>query len=148
MFFGTYFHQIDAKNRIRIPSKFSKELGSTYVIGRSAMEGTLAIYSKEDFDRISKKHHSPFNKQLEMAYSMFFGYYFEVTEDSQGRLQLTDAIRKLFNLDKNEKDIVFVGAQDHINLMSKSKHEKMFEEMSFDTALEYLNNAYEGSKED
>ena len=30
MLFGEYSHQVDAKNRIRIPSKLKSELGSGY----------------------------------------------------------------------------------------------------------------------
>lgn len=140
MFFGTYFHQMDSKNRIRIPSRFSKELGTTYVIGRSAMENTLAIYPLEAFKKISQKKHSPFNRQAEMAYTLFFGSYFEVTEDGQGRLQITEAIKKFAPL---EKDIVFVGAEDHINLMSKSQYDSLSQSLSYDDALAILDEQYE-----
>ncbi len=140
MFFGTYFHQMDAKNRIRIPSRFSKELGANYVIGRSAMDDTLAIYTLDGFKKISEKKHSPFNKKAEMAYTLFFGSYFEVSEDTQGRLQLTEAIRKMVNLDK---EIVFVGAEDHINLMSKSRYDSLSETLSYEDALEILDSEYE-----
>lgn len=140
MFFGTYYHQMDAKSRIRIPSKFSRELGTTYVVGRSAIDNVLAIYTLEDFDRISAKKHSPFNVLAETAYSVFFGSYFEVSEDTQGRLLITENIKKLVTL---EKDIVFVGAADHINLMSKTRYEKMQESMSYEEALSILDAEYE-----
>ncbi|MBQ3165817.1 MAG: hypothetical protein IJC01_00610 [Clostridia bacterium] len=142
VFFGTYFHQMDAKNRIRIPAKFGKDLGSTYVLGRSSIEGALAIYTADGFKRVSKKTHSPFNKQAEKAYSLFFGSYFEVSEDGQGRLQISDAIRKLVNL---EKDVVSIGAEDHINLMSKSRYDKLMEELSFEDALSILDDEFEKS---
>lgn len=140
MFFGTYYHQMDAKSRIRIPSKFSRELGTTYVVGRSAIDNVLAIYTVEDFDRISSKKHSPFNGLAETAYSMFFGSYFEVSEDTQGRLLITENIKKLVTL---EKDIVFVGAADHINLMSKTRYDLMQKSMSYEEALSILDAEYE-----
>lgn len=140
MFFGTYYHQMDAKSRIRIPSKFSRELGTTYVVGRSSIDNVLAIYTLEDFDRISQKKHSPFNKIAEAAYTVFFGSYFEVNEDTQGRLQITENIKRLVTL---EKDIVFVGAADHINLMSKTRYEEMQNSMTYDEALSILDAEYE-----
>ncbi len=144
MFFGTYFHQMDAKNRIRIPSRFKNELGTTYVVGRSAMPGALALYTIEEFTEIAKKKHSPFNKAAEMAYNVFFGSYFEVSEDTQGRLQITEAIKKIVSLDK---DIVFIGAQDHINLMSRRTFDAMNEALSYDDALEILDKEYQKNKE-
>lgn len=140
MFFGTYFHQMDSKNRIRIPSKFSKELGTNYVIGRSAMENTLSIYTIEGFKKISEKKHSPFNRAAEKAYTLFFGSYFDVTEDGQGRLLITEAVKKMVNL---EKDIVFVGAEDHVNLMSKSTYDALNADLSYEEALAILDSEYE-----
>lgn len=142
MFFGTYFHQKDTKNRIRIPSRFSKELGTSYVIGRSCLDDTLVIYTNKDFERISAKTHSPFNKKAEQAYTKYFGSFFQVNEDSQGRLQLTDPIIKLVDLGK---DIVFVGAQDHINLMSKEQYDRINAEMDDEEMLDILNQEYEKS---
>ena len=143
VFFGTYFHQMDAKNRIRIPAKFGKELSSKYIVGKSSIDGALAIYTLEGFQKVSKKKHSPFNAKAEMAYTLFFGSYFEVAEDGQGRLQITDAIRKIVNL---EKDLVSIGADDHINLMSRSRFERMQEELSFEDALAILDE--QSSKSD
>ncbi len=135
MFFGTYFHQMDAKNRIRIPANFGKELSSRYVVGKSSIDGALAIYTLEGFQKVSKKKHSPFNAKAEMAYTLFFGSYFEVEEDAYGRLQITDAIRKIVPL---EKELVSIGADDHINLMSRSRFERIQQELSFEEALDIL----------
>ncbi len=149
MFFGTYFHQMDAKNRIRIPSRFKSELGTTYVVGRSAMPGALAIYTTEAFAEIAQKKHSPFDRKAEMAYNVFFGSFFEVSEDTQGRLQITEAIKKILPLDKDiDKDIVFIGAQDHINLMSRRTYDGMNEALSYDDALEILDKEYQKNKEE
>ena len=47
MLFGEYSHQVDAKNRIRIPSKFKQELASGYyfVMGNSKC---ISIYPAEN----------------------------------------------------------------------------------------------------
>lgn len=140
MFFGTYFHQMDAKNRIRIPSKFSKELGESCFIGRSAMGNALAIYTPEAFAKISKKNHSPFNASAESAYTKFFSTYFNVNEDGHGRMLINETLIKLGHL---EKDVVFIGADDHINLMSKSAYDALNDEMSYEDALAILDAEYE-----
>ncbi len=143
MFFGTYFHQVDSKKRVRVPSKFGKELGSSYILGPSSIRGAIAIYKTEDYHTISQKRHSPFNRELEEAYTVFFGRYMDVTEDAQGRLFLSNDIRSFFDFNDDDKELVFVGSQDHINMMSKSCYEKMNQNMSFDKALEILDKAFE-----
>ncbi len=140
MFSGTYYHVKDNKNRLRIPAKFSKELGTTYMIGKSAIDDEiLSIYPLETFEEFSKNKYSPFNPKLELAATIFFGSYFEVSEDGQGRLQITDAIKQMVELDK---DIVSVGAQTHVNLMSKKTYQRLYGKMSYAEALALLDEEY------
>ena len=54
MLFGEYEHQVDAKNRIRIPAKFKQELASGYyfVMGNSKC---ISIYPAENMEKFVKQ---------------------------------------------------------------------------------------------
>ena len=48
--FGEFFHNVDAKGRLSIPSKFRDSLGSTIVIATDP-DKCLRIYSVEEWDK-------------------------------------------------------------------------------------------------
>ena len=50
MFIGEYTHNIDAKGRIIIPSKFRDELSASFILTRG-IDNCLNIYTKEQFDK-------------------------------------------------------------------------------------------------
>jgi MraZ protein len=49
MLFGEYDHQVDAKNRIRIPARFKSDIGNNYVFVRGSTK-CISIYSEEVFN--------------------------------------------------------------------------------------------------
>ena len=51
MFIGEYFHNLDTKGRIIIPSKFRDELHSSFILTRG-LDGCLTIYSLEQWEKI------------------------------------------------------------------------------------------------
>ena len=52
MFIGEYNHNLDAKGRIIIPSKFRDALSQTFILTR-VLDGCLNIYSTEQWDAIA-----------------------------------------------------------------------------------------------
>lgn len=54
MFIGEYRHTFDAKNRISLPSKFRKELGSGVVVTRG-LDKCLFVYPKVTWREEAKK---------------------------------------------------------------------------------------------
>ena len=55
MFIGEYRHNLDAKNRLIIPSKFRDQL-STSVVIVEWMEGCLAVFTEEQFSKVSAEY--------------------------------------------------------------------------------------------
>lgn len=143
MFFGTYFHKKDSKNRIRIPSKFSDKLGHSYFIGRSSVDGAIAVYGEKEFVATNGYKRSPFNSPAEKAWTIYSSSFFYVSEDGEGRLLLTEGILRKLCPDGLEKDIVSIGVGDHINIMSKSTYDALNDDMSFEDALKILDEDYE-----
>ena len=89
MFSGEYAHQLDEKNRIRIPAKYKAELGDKYVFCKGATKCIyvmpLAAFEKEaeKFSSISL-----FDEEAQDALSEFMSSFFQPEEDKQGRVLL------------------------------------------------------------
>lgn len=54
MFGKIYRHQLDAKNRMRIPAKLREELGENYTITKGT-SGCLFVFSEPELDGIREK---------------------------------------------------------------------------------------------
>ena len=54
MLIGTYRHSIDAKKRMRMPSKFKSELGTDCIITKGN-GNNLFVFSKEQFNSLYEK---------------------------------------------------------------------------------------------
>ena len=54
IFLGTYFHNIDAKNRLSMPAKFASSLGNEIVISKG-FDGCLEIRSSNSFEAYANK---------------------------------------------------------------------------------------------
>ena len=65
----SYSHQLDAKNRMRIPAKFREELGSNYSI-TVGTGGCLYVYAEEEMQKVKEtlKKINPYKEdQLKVA---------------------------------------------------------------------------------
>ena len=48
MLMGEYQHNMDAKGRITIPSRYREELGETFYVSKG-LDGCLTLYSEEQW---------------------------------------------------------------------------------------------------
>lgn len=141
IFSGEKAHQIDDKNRIRIPSCFRDKLGSDYVMGEGFIPGTIDIYPRETIDKklialFDKVINDSFDPEQHKLVSEFSANYKQVSEDSQGRVVIPEDVLKVVTL---EKDVVTIGAIDHLVLMSASMRTKQKENKSFASTVKDLN---------
>ncbi len=107
MFFltGEYDHQIDAKNRIRIPSKLKGNEDRLYF-----SKGTNGCIKISDVEK--QKGLRAFTKSLKL-----------VEMDPQGRLVIPP---ELINYGKIRKDIKICGAGSRIEIWSKEVYDEYF----------------------
>ena len=54
MFMGEYSHNIDAKGRMIVPSKFREQLGDEFVVTKG-LDGCLFVYPNEEWQNIEEK---------------------------------------------------------------------------------------------
>ena len=118
MFFGSYEHSLDGKNRIRIPASFKEGLGEnpSIAIGN---DGGLVIYPastmRDITDRIKEKG---IPQEKRAAIRNFLANMFQVSEDAQGRFILNAMLRDVASI---EKDVVFVGNNDRVEVWSAAR---------------------------
>lgn len=122
MFIGEYRHTFDAKNRISLPAKFRKELGTSVVVTRG-LDHCLFIYSKTAW----KKQAAVFAQQSTgsaagrgLARLMLAGAA-ETEVDGSGRILVPDYLKNSASL--SEKS-VFAGVADRVEVWDESVWEE------------------------
>ena len=140
---GKVAHQLDAKNRIRIPAKYKAAFpkGETlyyveYAPGCiSVMPESVLSRKLGSFDEVN-----PGDPQLMDAKRRIMSSIEEVAEDSQGRAQLPKSFRDYAGL---VKDVVTVGMGDYVEIWAQERFEDSVGSMSIQqaNALAYKRNA-------
>lgn len=139
LFSGTYEHQLDDKNRLRIPARFKKALtgehgektysfargmnGCIYVFPEEVLEETIEELSKEKMGESSK------------ASLMFFSSIYQAEEDAQGRVVLPARLKAIAGI---TKDIVTVGRGRRLEIWSPEKYDKYLEDVDYDEEFKTL----------
>lgn len=130
MFIGEYLHNLDAKGRIIIPSKFREELHTTFILTRG-LDGCLTIYSNEQWTKIFEELSKlPNTKKATRKYiHMLTSRACECTVDNQGRIQIPAYLSNAVNI---TKECAIIGVNDHIEIWDKNTWENYYSEASDD----------------
>ena len=116
MLIGTYRHSLDAKKRMRMPSKLKNEIGSNFIIAKGSCKNLL-VFSKEEFQVIFDKLKAlpVFDEEAQKPARKFLASAFEAEEDAQGRVLLS---KELCNFAEITKEVVFVGLGNRVEIWS------------------------------
>ncbi|MDO4500656.1 MAG: division/cell wall cluster transcriptional repressor MraZ [Erysipelotrichaceae bacterium] len=140
MFIGEYSHNLDAKGRIIIPSKFRDELHASFILTRG-LDGCLTIYSLEQWEKIFIEINKlPTTKKAARQYiRVLTSSACECTLDNQGRILIPSNLATPANI---RKECVIVGANDHIEIWDKETWNAYLDEanMSFEDIAENLSD--------
>lgn len=138
MFFGSFEHSLDEKNRLLIPSRLRGQIGSKLFIMKG-YEGSLALYPEEGFQKYLKKLESlPFESKISRDIERIsLSSVFELDVDKVNRIQIPTALINKYGI---TKDVVVVGVIDHIEVWSKAKWEQYLKdnEAEFESKSEEL----------
>lgn len=128
MFIGEYRHNLDAKNRIIIPSKYRDELGLNFIVTRG-LDGCLTIYTMEQWSVIMEQLRKlPSTKKETRLYThMLTAKATECELDKQGRIQLPSYLISEAHL---EKECVVVGVSDHVEIWSNTRWDEYYQKAS------------------
>lgn len=126
IYFGTYEHSLDSKNRLLVPSKLKALLTSTVYVMKG-FDGCLSLYDEISFKNyVEKLQKLSFNKAKEREFlRVILSSVVEMVADKVGRIQIPTAIINKYNI---EKEVVVVGVGDHVEVWSQSKWNKYLEE--------------------
>ena len=139
---GKVAHQLDAKNRIRIPAKYKAAFPKGEVLYYveyapgciSVMPESVLSRKLASFDEVN-----PGDPQMMEAKRRIMSCIDEVTEDGQGRAQIPKSFRDYAGL---VKDVVTVGMGDYVEIWAQDKFEQSVGGLSIQqaNALAYKRN--------
>lgn len=134
MFTGEYFHQLDAKNRIRIPARLKKDLGEEYYFAYGTNH-CIFVFTKERMQQYLEELGATKISDLEAQkrVRMFARTCVQVEEDNQGRIVLSPEFRRHAQLGKDDKDLVICGAVNRIEIWNR----RIYEEYTADMETDY-----------
>ena len=140
MFTGMSFPNLDSKGRVVLPQKFREQLGETFYItaGFDHEFPCVQIMSASQFEHLlAQIRELPASKALKLQYSIIAPSE-EVSVNSQGRLQIPQALRESANL---TKELAVLGMDKRIEIWDKATYDafmKKQREESYLDALELL----------
>ena len=139
MFKGMFEHQLDDKNRLRIPSKFKKELTGengekSYSFFRG-MNRCICVMADYDLDDTIASISEEGISEANHASAMFFSSIFSAEEDAQGRVVLPTMLKKMAGI---QKDIVTIGRGKRLEIWAAEKYYQYLEGIDYDSELKKL----------
>lgn len=129
MFRGRYEHQIDAKGRLSVPSKFRDAL-STVQDERliiTNFDQCLWAYPVHEWQELERKVASlpQFMDEVKALQRAFISAACECPIDKQGRILIPPSLR---NYGALEKDVVIVGMTKRIEIWSRERWDMIFDD--------------------
>lgn len=135
MFMGEFNHSIDSKGRIIIPAKFRDDLGEEFVITQG-LDGCLFVYPRNDWQEFASKLSTlPGNKDARQLQRYFLAGAAACEADKQGRILIPARLRESAAL---EKEIVFVGVLNKIEIWSRQRWENNNDYDNVDAIAEHM----------
>ncbi|MFV0498771.1 MAG: division/cell wall cluster transcriptional repressor MraZ [Bacilli bacterium] len=119
MFIGEYNHNIDAKGRLIVPSRFRDILREEFIITRG-LDKCLFVYPVNEWEKLVNIIKAlPFTKKKNRDFQRFFLSGATLCEiDKQGRVNISTS---LINYAKLDKECVIVGVNERIEIWSKDE---------------------------
>lgn len=134
---GSYDHQMDSKNRIRISNKLKGEEKGLYFT--KGDKHCIYVYTKLGFDELVEKLNAKLKQQadsgevsieeIRYAVRIFAKSFVFVEGDAQGRMMLPSELKKHAQIDK---DVMICGAGSRIEIWSKKNYDKVYEKEAED----------------
>ncbi len=119
MFLGEYFHSLDGKGRVVMPSSFRRRLEDGCVVTKG-QDGQLVISSAEDFEKkASEVIERPQDRGGRRFSRTVFGGADLQTLDKSGRVLVKPDLREFAGIEA-ATEIAVVGVFDHVELWRKN----------------------------
>ena len=132
MLLGEYKHNVDAKGRVSVPSKFRGDLGQSFVVTKG-LDNCLYLYSKDEWKKFEDKlKNLPITSQVARSFvRFFFAGASECEVDKQGRINIPQNLREYAKI---QKDVVIVGVSTRAEIWSNDNWNKYTNSDSLDVS--------------
>ena len=144
MLIGSYLGILSDARRVAVPKKFLIELGENPVLAKW-YEDCLILVSSDFWDKLSVRltgDKKTFDLGVRDIERFILGSAFEVEPDEQGRIVIPEI---LFNYAKLEKETIFIGLIDRVEVWPKSVWDEKSESLA-KTTKEYIENLAKNEK--
>ena len=119
MFTGEFQHNVDAKNRIFVPSKLREELGESFVVARDIREPILKIFSLSGWEDYIAPIKAQDRKIAEKALRYLHRNAVQLSADSQGRILLPKELLEYAGI---RREAVIVGCYTYAEIWSAENY--------------------------
>ena len=128
MFYGEFFHSIDRKGRLILPSKFREAAKANFVekfFVTRGLDTCLFMFSEEEWRSQETKFKAmPFTKQESRVFNrLYFSGAVDVIPDRQGRILLPQFQKDYAQI---KKDVVIGGVSNRIEIWGAEKWKEFF----------------------
>ena len=138
-FSGKYEHQLDDKNRLRIPAKFKKgltneqgEVDYSFALGKN---GCIYVFPNNVLEEIIEQLTQESLGEASVATMLFFSHIYAAEEDMQGRVVLPSTLKQLVGI---KKDIVTVGYGRRLEIWSAEHYNEYVANANYDEEFKTL----------
>jgi len=128
MLLGEYYHNLDAKGRIIIPTKFRDDLGGTFVMSKG-LDGCLYLHPLEEWEKFTAEIMNIRGSEGRKLNRFFFSGSTECEIDSHGRVTVPPIFREYAAL---EKEAVIVGVSGRAEVWSLERWNSYMDDPSLD----------------
>jgi MraZ protein len=119
-FRGTFDYSLDVKNRLTVPSRFRAELAAGVVLAKNPYDSCVDVWRPQGYDeftRSSLAHVGSLNREARRVRRFFASASQETELDAAGRVGVPSFLLQHAGL---EKEVVVVGADDHIEIWDRT----------------------------
>ncbi len=129
MIIGSYSAVLGDKRRVAVPKKFLAELGEKPILAKW-YEDCLILVTSEFWDKLLKRltgESGVLKLGVRDIERFILGSAFEAEPDNQGRIVLPET---LVSFAKLNKDLMFIGLTDRVEIWNKEIWDKKSEELA------------------
>ncbi|MGH8913570.1 MAG: division/cell wall cluster transcriptional repressor MraZ [Acidimicrobiia bacterium] len=120
VFLGEYFHSLDEKGRVVMPSGFRRRLEDGCVLAKG-QDGQLLLFPPDEFEaRAAEVRERPQNRNgRRFSRTVFSGADLQ-SVDKSGRVLIKPELRKFAELNL-ATEVAVIGVYDHVELWNKER---------------------------
>ena len=134
MLIGEFQHNIDAKGRVFIPSRFREDLGERFILCKG-LDECLFVYSMDEWKNLEQKiRQLPLSRARNLQRFLFSGAT-DLEADKQGRVVIPQQLRKYAAL---ESEAMIIGASIRAEVWALDRWEATCSQITPDSVAEAM----------